>query len=102
MSEHAQTPGAGGEDRALPNGGGGGGGPGPGPGPNLVFVRFSTAATTPMFVGVPFAVQGIAGSIPPTEVTSVSLTVDGAAVPVVNDGGDWGNWHAVVTPVTTG
>jgi hypothetical protein len=65
-----------------------------------VFARFTTPAGTSMFVGVPFTVQGSAGSSPPDELTSMSVSFDGSVIPVV--GGGTGLWHAVVTPTTSG
>ena len=91
MSNDAEIP----EEQAqLPNGGG--------TGITTVSARFSTLGSTPMYVGVPFTVQGISGSNPEGEVSSVTLLVDGTPVPVVNDSGDWSSWHAQVTPASTG
>jgi hypothetical protein len=53
-----------------------------------------------MFVGVPFTVQLGAGSSPPDNVTSVSVSFDGSPLPVVSGGGDL--WHATVTPTASG
>ena len=51
---------------------------------------------------MPFTVQGGARSVPRANVTSVSVSMDGVPIAVVNDGADWGNWHAVVTPASSG
>jgi hypothetical protein len=67
-----------------------------------VFARFTTPLTAQMFVGLPFTVQGMAASLPAGNVTSLSLTFDGTAVPVVADSTDWSSWHAVVTPASAG
>ena len=98
MSEQEQTPADGSEDRELPNGGSGG----TPPPPTLVIVQFSTATTAQPLAGLPFTVQGTASSSPAGAVTIVSLTMNGTAVPVVSDTGNWATWHAVVTPAGPG
>jgi hypothetical protein len=95
MSDDTHPPGEDAEAR-LPNGGGGTGGNGP----SFVSVRFTTPATTPMFIGVPFTVTGLAESGPGDITPGVSLTFDGSAVAVVTN--DAGAWHASVTPATGG
>jgi hypothetical protein len=95
MSENPQAPGEDG-GKPLPNGGRNGNGPPP----PLVFVRFTTPATTQMFAGVPFTVQAVAAANPPGVVTSVSASFDGDPITLVRDVGN--AWHAVVTPATSG
>lgn len=72
--------------------------------PTYVIALFSTATTAELFVGVPFTVHGTAASSPAGNVASVSLTVDGTPVPVVDDStaGDWSTWHAVITVASVG
>jgi hypothetical protein len=79
----------------------GGGNPPP---VTLVGVAFTTPATAPLFVGIPFTVQGTAFSEPAGNVTGVSLSFDGAAVTVVDDAAahNWSSWHAVVTATSAG
>ena len=79
----------------------GGGNPPP---VTFVSVAFTTPATAPLFVGIPFTVQGTAFSEPAGNVTGVSLSFDGAAVTVVDDAAahNWSSWHAVVTATSAG
>jgi hypothetical protein len=78
--------------------------PPPPPPPTSVSVQFTTSASAQLFAGVPFTVQGTATSIPAGNVTGVSLTLDGAAVSVVDDStsNNWSSWQAVITPAATG
>lgn len=90
------------EERALPavpNGGGNGIG---GDGPYVLVAIDAPSAATPLFVGIPFPVEGFAESS--FKVTGVTLTFDGGAVAVTDTSGlhDWSSWSASITPASAG
>lgn len=81
----------------LPKGGGHGG--------NGAFVEViidSPQAATPLYAGIPFLVAGSADSS--LRVTGVTLTLDGARVPVTDTSAlhTWATWSAWITPASTG
>jgi hypothetical protein len=76
--------------------------PPPPPPPSFVVVDFTTASTAQLYVGVPFTVQGTTASNPADSVTGVGLSINGVAVAVVDDSGNWGSWQAVVTATSAG
>jgi hypothetical protein len=92
MSPTPETP-----DRPI-----GGNGPGPGDGPYVLVSIDAPEAATPLYVGVPFKVEGSAESS--GKVAGVTLTFDGATVPTTDDSTahDWSSWHADITPASTG
>src|SRR5262249_26512370 len=80
---------------ALPNGPGG-------DGPYVLAGMDSPTAATPLFVGLPFTVEGSAESS--STVTAVTVTFDGSTLTTTDDSPthDWSSWHAVVPPVSAG
>jgi hypothetical protein len=80
--------------------------PGAGGSPPISFVFpgiSSPTATTQLFEGAPFTVQGRADS-EPGGVTGLTGTFDGAAVTATDDSTarNWSDWHAVIAPASTG
>ena len=95
----------------VPVGNGGSGG-GTGGGITVIVTPgvFEPNATTPLYVGVPYKVQGGASAetnqavmatatLGAFKVTSVTATFDGIAIQTVDDSGaakDWSSWHAII------